>query len=173
MKLVNWLFESNAGLIVKWCWWWALRARDQQTFYAEGLAYLTRHYFTKRSSLSEGDDGRKLFGVYLHRFHRGDLDRSLHNHPWRWSFSIILTNGYVEERWNPKTKRVDKHVLRPGSINVIRANDFHRVDLLNPDQDAWTLFFAGKRLSGLWGFWRPGVHGFIPHTEFVRHRDHG
>lgn len=123
------------------------------------------------------EDGQPTFkwnrwlSVYLHYFHRGDEDASLHNHPWSTSYSLILTNGYMEERWDPKLQKIVQRTIRPGSINRILANDFHRVELLDPTRGAWTLFFSGARLERPWGFWWPGVHDFTPWFNFVRKRN--
>ena len=42
------------------------------------------------------------FTVYLHRFERPDNDRHLHNHPWPWAVSLVLTGGYDEVRTPPE-----------------------------------------------------------------------
>jgi len=164
MGLINKLLEKCEPAIEMACQRLSKFCRSQQTFYAEGSPYLTRHYFTKRST-----EGR-LFGVYLHYFHMGDPDASLHNHPFKTSFSFILTNGYLEERWNPDTNQVDTNVVRPGDFNLIRQNDFHRVDLRNPTKGAWTIFFSGTKISD-WGFWWPDVHSYIPHQDYIRSRE--
>jgi hypothetical protein len=172
MSIINVLFERLDPFLVQACVRVSGLARSRRTFHTGGDPYLTRFYLTKRAVEQPLDPNAssKAFGVYLHYFHRGDDDAALHNHPWGWSFSIIFTNGYVEERWDPKARRIQRRILRPGSINVIRANDFHRVDLLDQSRGAWTLFFSGERVREEWGFWLPGVHKFIPHLKFVRSR---
>jgi len=105
----------------------------------------------------------KELGVYLHHFHRGDDERELHNHPWRWAFSIILAGGYIEER-RGKDNVVRSRIVRPGTINIIRSTDFHRVDLL--DGDAWSLFVAGPKFKG-WGFWNRDTNVFLPWRQFI------
>ena len=86
------------------------------------------------------------------RNHRSDDDRELHNHPWENSTSLILWGGYREERLDADgTVRV--RTYRPWSINRIGANDFHRVELLDP-RGCLTLFIAGKRQQS-WGFKDP------------------
>jgi hypothetical protein len=69
--------------------------------------------------------------VYLHKFHRGDDDDSPHCHPWKWSFSILLSGGYIEHRLVAigDTEMRSRRVVPP-MINIIRGNDFHRVDLI-------------------------------------------
>ena len=84
---------------------------------------------------------RDGINIFLHRFHRGDDDTALHNHPWRWAVSLVLVGGYSEER--RRGNDVDRREVRPLSLNIIRANDFHRVDLL--EHDCWSLFVAGPR----------------------------
>ena len=36
-------------------------------------------------------------------------------------------------------------------FNIIRKDDYHRVELLNPKKGSWSLFVAGKNV-GSWGF---------------------
>ncbi len=94
--------------------------------------------------------------AYIHRFRASDPDRGLHDHPWGWSCSLVLAGGYREIR------TVSYRILRPGQINIIRGQDFHRI-LLDPGREAWTLFVHGPRIKG-WGFRRndeytPFAHG--------------
>jgi len=107
--------------------------------------------------------------IYVHRFHRSDDDSALHNHPWRWSVSFILAGGYTEERRDDTDPgdgygRVVTREVRPGSVNVIRDSDFHRVDLL--EHDAWSIFVAGPK-SGSWGFWDRWTGEYLPWREFI------
>lgn len=119
----------------------------------EKKPYLSRYFFF-------GDE-RKYFNPFLHYFHASDKDKDddgtllLHNHPWTWSISIILWGGYSEERRQPDGS-ITRKTYRPGSINFIRRNTFHRVDLL--EDGAWSLFITGWRPkeklgSSNWGFW--------------------
>jgi hypothetical protein len=98
----------------------------------------------------------KHFGVtvYLHRFVGVDPDEGCHNHPWN-AAAVCLVGGYTEARmttlcpivgWREKYR-----TIRPGSINVIRKNDFHQIVKMQPD--TWTLFVHGRNQAG-WGFLR-------------------
>lgn len=121
---------------------------------AGGSPYLARWYLIgAKPSVDEhgnpiGKVKKSPYQVLLHRFFRGDHDGELHSHPWRWAVAIVLAGGYVEER------RVgDRVVTRrcgPGTINVIRAEDFHRVDLIG--EESWSLFITGPKVAD-WFFW--------------------
>jgi hypothetical protein len=95
----------------------------------------------------------------LHHIHQADGDRDVHNHPWKWSFSLILKGSYTEKRWlggdEYKTRRVRW-------FNFIRANDFHTIIELHGD--VWTLFFAGPRTQD-WGF--QTKKGFVDHQTYL------
>lgn len=126
-----------------------------------GEPYLERYYV-----------GR-LFGwtFYLHRFLAGDPDRGLHDHPWDVSISLVLSGGYSETRLthidctgvHTRTRRV-----RPGRLNIIRADTFHRVEFGALDTEAWSLFMAHRKLQRKrWGFlFGPFGHG-LPSGDFV------
>jgi hypothetical protein len=101
---------------------------------------------------------REFGNIFIHEFHSSDLDIGekgfglLHNHPFRWSFSFVLINGYWEERLNPD-QSITKKFIKPFSFNFLSRKDFHRVDLVD-GKKAWTLFFTGPRSSrGSWGFY--------------------
>lgn len=113
--------------------------------------YLDRYY--------PGPDSDTL-GWYLHKFWSGDLGGEVHNHPWSWCLSIILTEGYREIRYLASrserqgsrfflTDRQDVTHL-PFGVNILNSNDMHRVILLSK-RPVWTLFIHGPRTS-TWGF---------------------
>lgn len=107
--------------------------------------------------------------VRLHYFYIGDDDRSVHNHPWDNSTSVILTGGYREERYDPATKATTFRDLRPGDVNHIAHKDFHRVDLLDEGKGCWTLFITGTRIQD-WGFHDRKTGVYTPHAEYVEER---
>jgi hypothetical protein len=141
--------------------------------------YLSRWYVIGKPVASDGlpvfaPDGNPREGitwndrngpvaVYLHKFHRGDDDLEPHNHPWKWSIAIILSGGYYEDRLG-KDGNLHRRTMLPGMVNVIRANDFHRVDLIG--EESWSLFIAGPRV-GSWGFWDSKLKEVIPWREFI------
>jgi hypothetical protein len=119
----------------------------------DGAPYLSRFQVL--------DFGRHRGRLWLHQFHRGDEDRELHNHPFAWSGSLVLAGGYEEERLSHTLsirvgdahevlhRFVERRSYKPGSINIIYADTFHRVHL--PYGEAWTLFASGPILRK-WGF---------------------
>ena len=136
-------------LVRKICLWLAKHLPHWTIPDNDGNPYLTRYYLF-------GKD-RAFGNIFLHHFHRSDSDVGingfglLHNHPWPFSFGIILVGGYSEERLMPDGT-IRRKNFTPGSFNYLNDQHFHRVDLL--ESDGWSLFFTGWRSSKRsWGFW--------------------
>ena len=118
-----------------------------------GVPYLERYYVCT------------LFGVrvYLHRFVGSDPGRSLHDHPWRWAGSLVLSGWYNEE--------TRSGIKRVRWFNWITGDTFHRVilprdpfahDLLDDvpeltERPCWTLFFHRAAYVKPWGFLCKGI----------------
>ena len=98
--------------------------------------YLTRYYLLLKD--------RKWFpfNVFLHNFHKGDLD-DLHDHPWPY-FTVILKGGYWEH--TPS----GKHWRSPGHFRFATPRSLHRIELA-PDTNVWTMFVPGPKIRE-WGF---------------------
>lgn len=146
----------------------------------EAGRYLTR-YSVRRQERGGGGGYR----CYLHRF--WDHDVELHDHPWRWSFSIVLWGSYTEHYFD--TECMVAHTMdrcagcspdltRAGPIrerrvrwfNWIPANRYHQITELHPRAGrVWTLFFCGPLHGQSWGFWVPG-RGWVKHTERKKER---
>jgi hypothetical protein len=111
--------------------------------------YLYRYY------LARGDSDKQ--GAFLHRFVSPDDPGLLHSHPWEWAYGFILSGVYREERATVQRRGdglaelSDKRsrVFPSGSVNSLRAVDFHRVELVT--SDVWTLFVHGPRVQ-TWAF---------------------
>lgn len=95
----------------------------------------------------------------LHRIHRADADPYPHNHPWRWAKFLIVSGGYIEEREGHEYPRI----LKPGDVNHLTADTFHRVSYVWPN--TWTLGLLGPREQS-WGFKVDGE--VIESGEFFR-----
>lgn len=135
----------------------AARKGNAKMIHLHGKPYLERYIL--RGGMAQNGDQTNF---YLHRFHQPDDDRGPHSHPWRWSASLILWGGYVEERLiNPDLDRRDygyvqrcnERVYREGSINFIDMTAFHRISKLLPREgEVWTLFTTGPKHSLSWGY---------------------
>jgi hypothetical protein len=118
----------------------------------------------------------RIFGfrVMLHHIHRADDDRELHNHPWAWAFSCILSGSYDEERLEAIVPSAgDIHAAqvltekrRVRRFNRLNDADYHRIEKLHGD--VWTLFVTGPRVQD-WGFLKDGVH--VPWSEYLSRHD--
>lgn len=143
---------------------WALSRIPSRTINGpDGDPYLTRWYLWPRGPRTLDDQatgGEHPFAIFLHYFHRGDDDRDQHSHPWKKSISLILKGGYVEERGEQIRE------FRPGALNTISSDDFHRVDLLEPEHGCWTLFLAGRNVQS-WGFRRRGTGEYVPWQQYT------
>lgn len=135
----------------------ASKLEKRITYRRDGKPYLERYY------IFHSDRFKFLPGIYLHKFLSSDEDPELHNHPWKLSVSLILAGGYTEER-RAKDDTIKVASFRPGCLNIIRDNDFHRVDLDSPC--VWTLFFSGNRQQD-WGFWDRDTGNYVPWKEHV------
>lgn len=120
----------------------------------DGKPYLERYYLGT------------LLGVrfYIHRFVGSDPARGLHDHPWPWAGSIVLSGWYWEET------RTGMHKVR--WVNKLTGDSFHRVVLPKneqrliatvtasgvsfeeEEQPCWTLFFHRATYTKPWGFLR-------------------
>lgn len=130
-----------------------VRGRLSKTFYGNSGPYLTRYKLL--------DLGKSFIRVYVNQFHRSDEDREFHSHPWDWSLALILRGGYMEYRPNEIFER------RPGTLNFIRHDTFHRVELL--EGESWSLFIAGpERFS--WFFMDPETGERWPWRDFIRRK---
>lgn len=113
----------------------------------------------------------RVFGVrvMLHRIHRPDYDRDLHDHPWDWCASFILRGSYDEERLDEgcPDDAIATRFRRVKWFNWITADTWHRINQLHGN--VWTLFVTGERVQA-WGFrrWDGAARGFVkvPNTEY-------
>lgn len=123
-----------------------------------GEPYLERYYLA----------GLAGWHLYLHRFVDSDPDRGLHDHPWSRAVSLVLSGGYDELRARPDGS-IGCRRVRPGRINGLRGDTYHRVLLRSGP--AWTLFAHGPRVKG-WGFKRHDEYQAMARdASESRHRD--
>ena len=121
----------------------------------------TRHISHLGAPYMERSYVATVFGIriYLHRFVACDED-GLHDHPFRYSASLILAGWYWEDQWASRRKQ--------RWFNVIGPNKLHRVVLPEATgADVWTLFLHSPRVKP-WGAIRPtgsGRHGPVLRYE--------
>ncbi len=130
------------------------------TIKKQGVESMHRFYFVEESK-----EDRKV-SAFLHKIVGDDEFDMLHNHPWEWCISIVLSSSYkeVKYKWLPdrltendnsiktvKTWDKREKTFGPLSINYISWNDAHHIELENQNIPVWTLFFHGPRVS-TWGF---------------------
>lgn len=138
--------------------------------------YLTR--WSLRKQYGEGESHKNGgWRVYLHRFF--STDSELHNHPWHWSFSIVLWGSYTETYFDtvdcactfaaftgepcPKHQPPAK-TRRVRWFNWIGRERFHQITELHPrfGIGPLTIFVSGPAHHKSWGFWVPG-RGLVNH----------
>lgn len=114
--------------------------------------------YLERYALARLPNGTAL---YLHRFLGDDPGEALHDHPWPWAVSWVLSGTLREIRriTNPPHAE-DIRVHRAGRVYRLGGNDFHRIQLTTPE--AWTLFGHGPKV-GDWGF-IDAAGGYQPHA---------
>ncbi|MEZ5651480.1 MAG: hypothetical protein R3E87_13135 [Burkholderiaceae bacterium] len=109
----------------------------------------------------------RAFGLtaYLHRFVGSDPDRGLHDHPWPWAFSVVLSGRYLERR------RGGDRVV--SWLNLLSGDTFHRVIMLPGSRSVWTLFVHSNARAKPWGFWHESEQtGGLSSARWTAHRSH-
>lgn len=109
----------------------------------------SRTCYMTRVLLSPVICGKQL---YFHIFHREDLDRDPHDHPFPfWTFP--LNKGYIEELFDPQTKCFRQQRVAPWRWSYRPATHTHRV--LATDNGRWPLYTLVVRGTHArsWGFW--------------------
>lgn len=109
----------------------------------------------------------RLFSIYVHRLYRSDDDPHMHNHPWSWCGSLVLSGGYVNARRTEDPARTRLDIVGPLDSFVMRPTDYHKIHTII-DGPVTTLFVAGPRLKS-WGYMTEDGH--VDHTEYRKKRN--
>lgn len=153
-----------------------------------GRPYLERRGREQTVEDAHLDRERGTWRARLHHF-VGPDDAGHHNHPFKWSLSIVFSAlwgaSYTEEvltvcEWHevwPKKNELwpeFDHCLggkckietrRVRFFNWIPNGKYHRITELHPGLfGVWTLFITGPRVTS-WGFWVPG-RGHVHHKIY-------
>jgi len=118
--------------------------------------YLTRHYLI-------GKKGIFGYNLFIHQFHSGDMEENeLHNHPFKFSLSFILSGGYFEELKHGTKINVKER--KPFTFNLITPTTYHRVNLRQ--DDCWTIFLVAPRnKNNDWYFWNSQTNEYKHWTK--------
>jgi len=125
--------------------------------------YLRRFYLSPPTR----PRGRRVF---LHHILRSDDDRDPHDHPWDY-FTLILSNGYYENVWYPRSHKGHMRDFRVGSWAKYPAEHVHKLTLIR-EQPTWTLVVAGPTRRK-WGFWIFGPNHTLRSDRWVDHVEYG
>lgn len=134
---------------------------EASTVWIAGRKYLDRWFL-------------KIFGftVRLHRFHRGDDDRAVHDHPW--SFITFPFKGYYERvhvlTWYTDEEFDEIRFVKPWRFHFRPAKYQHMVlgsemrsgEFVTP-KPFFTFVITG-RFARKWGFWPDGR--FVEYSVF-------
>lgn len=128
----------------------------------DGTPYITR-------TLLPRVDG---FRPIIHQIHRQDEDLFPHNHPWLSADFLVVSGGYVDERWRPDAGeesgwRLDRYAMPVGSVNHLEASSFHRAR--DVQSNTVTVGLVGAKVQE-WGFLVNG--SVVPSREYFRRRGH-
>lgn len=89
----------------------------------------------------------RFLGVYLHHIKAADDDADVyHDHPWSWSFSIILSGHYVEEVPAYQGQKSGSYKKGFLGINFIPKDCFHRIAEISRG-GVITLYVRGRRVK--------------------------
>lgn len=102
----------------------------------------------------------RRLSVFVHVIFRSDDAPHLHDHPWRWAWSLLLRGAYTDTRPLDATYPVGARVSRrrgPGRATWFPPGTFHHLTLHRGP--VWTLFVCGREHPRLpprnhqdWGF---------------------
>ena len=124
-----------------------------------GEPYLTRYYLVG-NGLGRGVE------IYIHKLHRRDSFRWLHNHPWTWFLSIVLSGYYIQRVIQPN-KGTAKTEQRVTWINFFRKRTrYHAITEVAPG-GTWTLVIVPPKTRSAtgWGFWNEDLASYVPHES--------
>jgi len=147
---------------------WLVR-RALRTPYQHLPGYMSRWWLFNAYADSEGKSikrnrlMRRLPSVRIHHILRADDGRAMHDHPWD-ARSYILGGCYSETRRRGDDLPNGWLTYVPGDVNVLRAEDFHRIAYVS-DGGVWTLFITWPKRKS-WGFLtRNGVN--VEHKTYL------
>ena len=116
--------------------------------YIDNEPYLTRYYLW-------GNGSGKGLEVYFHFLHKPDQERWLHNHPWKWFFSIVLKGHYIQSVIEPHSTHPERRIERIRFFNFFRNTErYHSISEVAKG-GTWTLVIVPPKTQSQqpWGYW--------------------
>jgi len=150
--------------------WLSARLARRQIVIDDRL-YLSRYYLAgpiqgAAKLWPEDDQPRERLGWlrrtwYLHKIHRPDAERDMHDHPWD-GRGRVLAGAYMER--TPQGVALKSE----GDKTHVTPGGYHRISQLvtcpsDPAREIWTLLRVGPVVHG-WGYLVDGAH--VPHAEY-------
>lgn len=141
-KLRGWLIRQSEHYPPRW-FWPVVRIYGGPQGSESRTCYMTRVHLGPKTPW-----GR----LYLHVFHREDIDRDPHDHPFPF-WTLPLNQGYTELVYNSISECFYEQHVEQGRWSYRPAEHTHRIT--HCDRDEWpliTLVWRGTT-ERRWGFW--------------------
>lgn len=141
-KLRGWLIRQSEHYPPRW-FWPVVRIYGGPQGSESRTCYMTRVHLGPNTRW-----GR----LYLHVFHREDIDRDPHDHPFPF-WTLPLNQGYTELVYNSISECFYEQHVEQGRWSYRPAEHTHRIT--HCDRDEWpliTLVWRGTT-ERRWGFW--------------------
>lgn len=103
-----------------------------------------------------------FFNLYLHKIHKADEDRHLHNHPWNF-FVLCIRGSYVEDVSGKRYATV-----MPWSFRYRNRKAYHKILKIVKGPVTTLVFTFGKKR--VWGYDVDGK--FVDHETYRRQKHH-
>lgn len=125
-------------------WWWPVVRIFGGPLGQKGPCYMTRVNLTPPL--------RHSMQLWLHIFHREDMDRDPHDHPFPF-WTMPINQSYIEEVFDPNTHCFKRVTVKRWRIHKREATHCHRI--VETASGRWpliTIVFRGPSIRK-WGFW--------------------
>lgn len=111
----------------------------------DGRPYIERYYLGTFAGVVH----------YLHRYVGADGgDQGIHDHPWRWSFGLVLVGGYFQRVLKFICSRhgfiTRSNFVGPWRLNWLPPERAHQITAVLPE--TWSYFAHSKAKVKGWGF---------------------
>ncbi|MGA0569608.1 hypothetical protein ACO2Q9_02685 [Variovorax sp. VNK109] len=156
---------------MKWLWnalfKWASNRQPDLVIGGKERPYLKRHRLLPSNP---------LLNIFVHEFLRSDDDRALHDHPWLFNISVLLSGEYREHTPHGVFARYCGDIVfrwwkSPHRVELLTIADFVSSQPYNDTPiSCWTLFIRGPRIRE-WGFYCP--QGWVHWRDFGGRDDRG